>query len=60
MTSVGIHLSLEAAFVIGNSDLDHKIKNKPIKQGVKVLISLVEGEDSIGLALLQSQADAKY
>ena len=46
--------------MIGSSDLDHKIKIKPIKQEVKGLKSLVEGEDSIRLAPLQSLADARY
>ena len=46
--------------MIGSSDLDHKIKIKPIKHGVKGLKSLVEGEDSIGLVVLQSLADARY
>lgn len=60
MKSVVIHLALVAAFVIGSSDLDHKIKVKSIMQGFKGLKSLVEGEDSIGLVLLQSLADARY
>ena len=47
----------------GSSDLDRKIKIKPIKHGVKGLKSLVEREeedDSIGFALLQSLDDARY
>ena len=60
MKSVGIPLTFGAAFVIGSSDLDHKIKIKPIKQGVKGLKSLVEGEDSIRLAPLQSLVGARY
>jgi hypothetical protein len=60
MKSVEIHLKLVAAFLIGSFDLDHKIKIKPIKQGVKGLKSLVVEEDSNGLAPLQSLADARY
>ena len=60
MKSVGIPLTLGAAFVIGSSDLDNKIKIKPIKQGVKGLKSLEEGEDSIRLAPLQSLVGARY
>jgi hypothetical protein len=49
------------AFVIGSSDIDHKIKIKPIKLGgVKGLKSLVEEEDNIGPAPQQSLADARY
>ena len=61
MKSVGIPLTLGVAFVIGSSDLDHKIKIKPFKQGVKGLNSLVEGEeDSIRLNPLQSLVGARY
>jgi hypothetical protein len=60
MKSVGIHLILEAAFVIGSSDLDQKIKIKSIKQVVKGLNSLVEEEDSNELAPLQNLAGVIY
>ena len=60
MKSVEIHLKLVGVFLIASSDLDHKIKVKAIKQVVKVLKSLVEEEDSNGLALLQNLADARY
>jgi len=58
--SVEIHLKLVGVFLIASSDLDNKIKVKAIKQVVKVLKSLVEEEDSNGLALLQNLADARY
>ena len=60
MKSVGIHLKLEAAFVIGSSSLDHKIKIKSIKQVVKGLNSLVEEDYSNGLAPLQNLAGVIY
>ena len=60
MKSVEIHLKLVGVFLIASSDLDNKIKVKAIKQVVKVLKSLVEEEDSNGLALLQNLADARY
>jgi hypothetical protein len=51
---------LAAVFLIGSSDLDHKIKIKPIKQVVKGLNSLVEEDYSNGLAPLQNLARAIY
>lgn len=57
---MGTHLRLAAVFLIGSSDLDHKIKIKPIKQVVKGLNSLVEEDYSNGLAPLQNLARAIY
>ena len=57
---MGTHLRLAAVFLIGSSDLDHKIKIKSIKQVVKGLNSLVEEDYSNGLAPLQNLARAIY